>query len=123
MPSRRVGRCPATTVESVATTWQVWVVLLEALPGENAMPPFMDAEAARSLLVAMGDVEGVALQCPDRVALQVRLAAPDPSRAMSTVLTRWREVTKTAGRVGWEIVRVEVMTKAEFEHALEAEAQ
>jgi hypothetical protein len=95
---------------------------VEAVPGDGAVPPFIDVESARSLLVAMGDREGVALQCPDRVALQLRLTAADPTRAMCIVSTRWREATAAVGLGGWDIVRVEVTTSPEFERSFDAES-
>jgi hypothetical protein len=80
----------------------------------------MDMETARALLRGMGDEDGVALQCPDRVALQVRLTAPDPLVALSAALTRWRAAARTVGPAGWHVVRAEVLTDGEFDRDIRA---
>jgi hypothetical protein len=97
-----------------------WVVLVEAAPGEGEETSLMDVETARVILGAMGDDEGVAIQCPDRVGLQVRLTALDPVTALSTALTRWRAAAGSVGPAGWTVVRAEVLTDREFERDVQA---
>ena len=117
MSARRIGRCPVRTATDAGTGQQDWVVLLEATPGKEGTSP-MDAETARALLRAMGDEDAIALQCPDRVGLQVRLTAADPMMALHTAFTRWRAVAGTVGP-GWNIVRAEILTLREFERDVE----
>jgi hypothetical protein len=80
----------------------------------------MDVETARALLRGMGDEDGIALQCPGRVALHVRLLAPGPVVALATALTRWRTTARTVGPTGWQVVRAEVLTDDEFKRDLQA---
>jgi hypothetical protein len=117
MSARRIGRCPQRTVTDASTGQQDWVVLLEATPGKAGTSP-MDVETARALLRAMGDVDAIALQCPDRVGLQVRLTAADPMMALHRAFTRWRAVAGSVG-TGWTVVRAEILTFPEFERDVE----
>jgi hypothetical protein len=89
-----------------------WIVLLEAAPAVDAEG--VDVHAVRAILAAMGDAGGVGLHCPDRVAVQVRLSAADPSMALAVALARWRPAALHLVQAGWSVVRVEVLTPDEF---------
>ena len=120
MPARRLGRnLMRIGSGSRAARQQGWVVLLEAAPGDGGETSPMDVETARALLRAMGDDDGFALECPDRVALQVRVMAPDPLIALWMAMTRWRAAKTAVGHEGWNLVRTEVLTFREFERDVE----
>jgi hypothetical protein len=87
-------------------------VLLEATPAADAA--VVDVRAVRAILAAMGDAGGVGLHCPDRVAVQVRLAAADPALALAAALARWQPAAVHLVHAGWSVVRVEVLTPDEF---------
>jgi hypothetical protein len=118
MPPRRVG-CPMRVRTGPGqASQQEWVVLLEAIPGRRAGAAPMDVETARTLLRAVGGGDGVALQCPDRVAVQLPITALDAATALATAYRRWRTATRIAGAEGWDVVRAEVMTNQEFQREI-----
>jgi hypothetical protein len=97
---------------------RTWVVLLEAAPATDAV--VVDVRAVRAILVAMGDLGGVGLHCPDRIAVQVRLSAADPAMALAAALARWQPAAVHLVQAGWSVVRVEVLTPEEFRRDCEA---
>jgi hypothetical protein len=121
MPARRLSCRLRARKGSGPAGRQDWVVLLEAIPGTCADASPMDVATARALLRAVGGDEGIALQCSDRVAIQLPLAAPDATTALATAYTRWRVATRTVGAQGWTVVRAEVMSLQEFERDVEGE--
>lgn len=90
-----------------------WIVLVEATP--NAQASLVEAETVCDLLVAIGDKDGAALHCPDRVAVQVRLSAVDAAEALSKVLRLWRGAVGRLALPDWNVVRAEVLTPEEFQ--------
>lgn len=97
-----------------ASGGRIWVVLLEAAPAADRDAAVVGVRAVRAILAAMGDAGGVGLHCPDRVAVQVRLAADDPAMALAAALARWRPAAVHLMEAGWSVVRVEVLTPDEF---------
>ena len=93
-------------------SYQMWIVLLEAVPTQNA--PIVDALNAASILRAMGETV-VGLHSRDRLAVQVSVPADDPGVALTTLLRRWRSAAPQMGLEGWDVVRAEVMTPEEFD--------
>ena len=90
-----------------------WIVLVEA----TSAPPsdHLEQPTLTRLLEAVQDTEPVALHSRHRYAVQLKVRAGNPADALSSALSRWTEAIQTAGAPIWEVVRAEVMTKAELE--------
>lgn len=94
-----------------------WIVLLEAVPASDGT--LVELWAVWSILEAMGDLDGVALYAPDRIAVQVPTAAVSAAGALSATMNRWEAATLHLGPAGWDVVRAEVLTSEEFQADLE----
>ena len=85
-----------------------WVVVLEAATG-------VDDRSLHQMLQVLADVQGVALHCPDRYAVQTEVAAGGQAEALFVALCRWRSALAAAGQPATEVVRAEVLSREEFE--------
>ena len=90
----------------------VWVVLLEA---ERRAEDGIDVPMLRRLLSAVADARPSALHSDGRYALQLCVEAESPAEAFQWAVDRWRDATRRIGIPDWMLVRVEVLTYAEFE--------
>jgi diguanylate cyclase (GGDEF)-like protein len=93
-----------------------WVVLVEATSTSSSGE--VDQSTLSRLLRAVEDAEPVALHSVHRYAVQLTVTAENPLDALSSALSRWSEAVDSVGAPTWEVVRTEVMTKAELEHEL-----
>jgi hypothetical protein len=90
-----------------------WIVLMEATPGRDQRP--MQANVLMDLLGAVAHAFPVALHHPERYAVQLKVVARDPVHALASLFSAWLEAVNRLGAPTWEIVRAEVLTRAEFE--------
>jgi diguanylate cyclase (GGDEF)-like protein len=89
-----------------------WVVVIETT-GKAGSP--MDIRSLRWLMELMADRNPTTLYSPDRYALQVVVQAETPEQALGRAVAAWREAQDQLRIEGWELVRAEVITAAEFE--------
>jgi diguanylate cyclase (GGDEF)-like protein len=94
---------------------QEWVVILEAANRDRAP---VDDDFLDRLLEQVRDCKPRALHATDRYALQLLLAAESGLEAHSIAMKRWRRALSAIGGPVWAEVRVEVLTRAEFEQDL-----
>ncbi len=85
-----------------------WVVVLEAATG-------IEHCSLDRLLHVLADLQPAALHCPDRYAVQMRVAAAGQAEALSVALSRRRSALGAAGQPVSEVVRAEVLCPEEFE--------
>jgi hypothetical protein len=76
----------------------------------------LDETTLSRLLEAVEDAQPVVLHSPHRYAVQLNLRAEDPGDAVRTARLCWKGAIATVGAPTWEVVRAEVMTKAELTH-------
>jgi diguanylate cyclase (GGDEF)-like protein len=93
-----------------------WVVLLEA--GRGVSSPALDRDILSGLLDAVGHAQPVGLYSPDRYAVQLHVAARDPTEALATALSAWAQALSSAGVFPSDLVRAEVITRAELDSEL-----
>ena len=114
---RRCARAGARGAAVATDCGSRWIVLLEAAPSDEAS--LIDVGTARDILRAMGDEHAVALQAPDRIAIQVEVRAAGMALALSAALARWRLALLKFVPKGWNLVRAEVLTPEELEREYE----
>lgn len=90
-----------------------WLLLLEAERGSDVDK--IDAADLRRLVTALGDPVAGALHSADRYALQLEVDAPAASDAARIAVERWEVALARVGLRQWELVRLEALTRAEFE--------
>ena len=96
-----------------------WIVLMEATPGHDGW--YFHADMLRQLVSVVATASPVALHHPERYAVQLEVTAPDPVHALTLAFSRWSEAVRQSGAPTWEVVRAEVLTRAEFEHDCQTE--
>ncbi|MDQ3898450.1 MAG: hypothetical protein M3326_14605 [Actinomycetota bacterium] len=89
-----------------------WLVLVEATRGSG---DGVAASDLRRLLAALADPVPGALHSADRYALQFEVDAPGPAEAVRAVIQRWEDGLREIRLPRWELVRVEALTRDEFE--------
>ena len=90
-----------------------WLVLLEAERGSDVDE--IDAADLRRLVSALADPVPGALHSAERYALQLEVDAPDAADAVRTAVDRWKVALRSVGLPRWELVRLEALTRAEFD--------
>ncbi|MDQ3896535.1 MAG: PAS domain-containing protein [Actinomycetota bacterium] len=90
-----------------------WLVLLEAERGNDV--DSVGATSLRRMLAAFVDPTPGALHSDDRYALQIEVEAPDASAAVRAAIHQWEAALHDVGLPRWELVRVEALTRDEFE--------
>ncbi len=85
-----------------------WVVVLEVGSG-------IDHWSLHRALQILGDVDALALHCPDRYAVQMEVTAGGQAEALFVALARCRSALAAARQRRPEFVRVEVLSREEFE--------
>ena len=90
-----------------------WHVLLEAERGSDVQG--VDVANLRRLLVALAHPVPGALHSAERYALQLEVDAPGASEAVRAAIHRWEDGLREMGLPRWELVRVEALTRDEFE--------
>jgi hypothetical protein len=89
-----------------------WLVLVEATRrGDGDVAP----SDLRKLLAALADPVPGALHSTDRYALQFEVDAPGAWEAVRSVIRRWEDGLRKTQLPRWELVRVEALTRDEFE--------
>jgi hypothetical protein len=91
-----------------------WVILLEWEVGDG-MPIGVDAEPVRVVLSEFADCHPVALAAPDRYAVQLEVEGDQALDALSQTIARHRDASDRAHLNSWTLVRVEVMTRQQFD--------
>jgi diguanylate cyclase (GGDEF)-like protein len=94
-----------------------WIVLLEA--AKNLSRVEVDGDTITRLLEALADIRPVALHSVDRYAVQVAVKADNTLDALGSALSRWSDAVRAHGAPVWDIVRADVMTKAELDREIE----
>jgi diguanylate cyclase (GGDEF)-like protein len=94
-----------------------WIVLLEAAKAQSRVE--MDGETLALLLEMLADARPVALHSADRYAVQVAVTAAGCQEALGSACARWLDAVRALGAPEWEIVRADVMTKAELDLEIE----
>ena len=93
-----------------------WLVLLEADRGADRQA--FDATHFHRLLRSLADAEPGGLRSDDRYALQVAVEASTPDEAVGVAVTRWQAALRDLRLPRWDPVRVEALTREEFEQEL-----
>ncbi len=93
-----------------------WIVLLEASDPSGDSP--IRIHALQRLLAQFSSAQAVGLYNPHRYALQLTVAADDPSSALASALGRWRRAAGELDLPRWTVCRTEVMTGEEFDRDL-----
>ena len=96
------------------------IVELELAPDVESTP--MDRGALRRLLVEL-DAHPVALYCPDRALVQLRLEAADHAGALRSALSRWNRARTSMHLASWNVVRAELFTPEQLERDLEEDEE
>ena len=96
-----------------------WIVVLEASTGSTAAE--LDEATLSRLLEALSDARPIALYSADRYAVQLSVAAADPSDALDLAFERWSHAVATLRAPAWDVVRADVMSLVEFSLDLEIE--
>jgi hypothetical protein len=91
-----------------------WIVLIEVTPGGDGRR--MERHVLRHVVNTIANASPVALHHPERYAVQVRVAARHPVDALSAVFAEWSAAVDERGAPMGDVVRAEVLTRAEFEH-------
>ena len=93
-----------------------WIVLLEVADQEHdsALGP----ASLRRLLAEWPGPVPAALYSPDRYALQISIAAPDPSLALSSAIGLWKGALRGTALPEGDLIRSEVVTPEELEWEL-----
>lgn len=90
-----------------------WLVLLEADRGADRHG--FDATHFQRLLGSLADAEPGGLRSDDRYAVQVAVEASTPDKAVEVAVTRWEAALRDLRLPRWDPVRVEALTREEFE--------
>ena len=90
-----------------------WVVVFEAVASDGVAP--VDVGALRCVLQALADSRPVALHRDERCAIQLNVTSGTSAEAVSLALSRWADATRQLGAPELEVVRIEAMTRQEFE--------
>lgn len=89
-----------------------WVVVIETV-GEGSS--VMTIDGVRRLMELMAERNPTTLYSPDRYALQIVVPAHSAQQALADALATWQEAQRELNVDGWQLVRAEVITEAEFE--------
>ena len=101
-----------------ASMAEMWFVLLEAEDDGSGTHVTSD-DVARLLAALRPGPDGRALYCSDRYALQLAVRAEGPGEAVSTSLEKWERAVLRLGLSAWKVVRLEILTEAEYQQDLE----
>lgn len=93
---------------SMYDTAVAWVVVLEAADR-------ISESSLQRLLHILSDVEAVALHCPERYAVQVKVCAGGHAQALFVAAARWHSALAVVGQPRRYVVRAEVLSLEEFE--------
>lgn len=93
-----------------------WLVLLEADRGADRQT--FNASHFHRLLTSLADAEPRGLRSDDRYAVQVAVEASTPDEAVGVAVTRWEAALRDLDLPHWDPVRVEALTREEFEQEL-----
>jgi hypothetical protein len=93
-----------------------WVVVLEVAAEGEERVGLVTVEA---LMQAVRDCRPAVLFSEDRYAFQLWVDTEGPAEALLTAVSRWREATRLLDVGGYELVRAEVLTPAEFARDIE----
>lgn len=100
---------------------ETWIVLLEAAGDPLGTP--IDSDTLRQLVAAMACEQILALQNPNRYAIQLRVASASPAEALFSATARWSEALRRLGLSPWPLHRSEVVTPEEFNRDRDATSQ
>ena len=93
-----------------------WIVLLEVADQEHGSA--LEPASLRRLLAEWPGAVPAALYSPDRYALQISIAAPDPSLALSSAIGLWKGALRGTALPEGDLIRSEVVTPEELEGEL-----
>ncbi len=85
-----------------------WVVVLEAATG-------IESCDLQRMLAVLADIQGVALHCKDRYAIQVEVEASGQAEALFVAQARCHSALAASGQPVREFVRSEVLGRDEFQ--------
>jgi len=91
-----------------------WFVVIELRMGTGA-PMEGDPEAVQALLQGLPGTNPVALCQPDRCAVQVCIAEPEPQAALAAALAGFSSAAASSVLATWELARIELLTPQELE--------
>lgn len=90
-----------------------WLVLLEAERVGDVDD--IDAADLRRLVTALADPAPGALHTAERYAVQLQVDALEASDAVRVAVERWEIALRRVGLPRWDLVRLEALTRAEFD--------
>jgi len=117
-PARRIHgrRAPAESPRGTGTKPSGdWIVLLEFASTEGAKP--IAADEVQGCIDALREWNPSGLWHPDRYAVQLQVAGPDPYQALGRALACQQRAAATIGLPAAVLVRAEVFTVEELEHS------